>query len=630
MKLIIQTPKKTSVRLQAPVIALFSVIFMLFFNYNLSSQQINIINNSNRVSLSLNGKWNYVVDPYETGYYDYRRDVRDEKEKPSTSEALFLGHKPQSPSERVEYNFDKSDIINVPGDWNSQKEKLFYYEGSIWYYKAFDYNLKENRKRQFIHFGAANYETDVYLNGKKLGKHLGGFTPFNYEISKFLISGRNFIIVKVDNTRGLEKVPTINTDWWNYGGLTREVNIIEVPATFIQDYYIQLLKNDKNTIEVSIVLNGIDKVNKSLNIEIPEAKIKANLTTDAKGIAKIQISTKNLNLWSPENPHLYEVILSNGEKKVIDKIGFRTIDTKDSDIILNGKSVFLRGISIHEENGIRGGRAYSEEDARLLLGWAKELGCNFVRLAHYPHNENMTKVADEIGLMLWCEVPVYWTIQWSNEETYKNAENQLRDMIFRDKNKASVIIWSMANETPVSNRRTEFLKKMIKTTRSLDSIRLVSAALERHTMEGTVNTQIIADPLQEFVDVISFNEYIGWYAGLPDDCKSTIFDIKFNKPVIISEFGGGALFGNHGSKDALWTEEFQEDLYKQTLVMLDKIPQLRGITPWILTDFRSPRRLLPEIQDGWNRKGILSEKGEKKKAFYVLQQYYIKKKEEYK
>ena len=604
------------------------LLFILSTNL-IHSQESNIININGRTTLSLNGTWKYVVDPYETGYYDYRREVRDEQENPSKAESLFLGYHPQDSSERVEYDFDKSEEILVPGDWNSQKEKLFYYEGSVWYYKKFDYELTANKNRQFLHFGAANYEADVYLNGKKLGKHIGGFTAFNYEITSLIKPKGNFVIIKVDNTRGLEKVPTINTDWWNYGGLTRDVKIVEVSETFIQDYYIQLTKDDQNTIEVFVELNGPNKSNQAITIEIPDAGINTRITSDEKGQARTQITANNLQLWSPENPFLHQVKLIYQDKVLSDKIGFRTIETMGSDILLNGKSVFLRGISIHEENGIRGGRAHSIEDAHLLLGWAKELGCNFVRLAHYPHNENMVRVADELGLMAWSEVPVYWTIQWNNEETYQNAEKQLTDMIFRDKNRASVIIWSMANETPVSSERTAFLKKMIQTTRSLDSIRLVSAALERHTKEGTKNTHIIADPLQEFVDIISFNEYIGWYAGLPQDCQTAVFEIQYNKPVFISEFGGGALFGYHGSKDTRWTEEFQEDLYLQTTKMLEKIPQLRGMTPWILADFRSPRRLLPQIQDGWNRKGVISDKGDKKKAYFVLQKYYQSKKAEF-
>ena len=605
------------------------ITLMVSFADLLFGQEPQITNIGNRTTITLNGVWKYVVDPYQTGYYDYRREVRDQQADPSKSESLFLGYKAQDPSERVEYDFDKSDNILVPRDWNSQKEKLFYYEGTVWYYKKFDYPAPSAGARQFICFGAANYEAEVYLNGKKLGKHVGGFTPFNFEVTGKLNPTDNFVIVKVDNTRGLEKVPTINTDWWNYGGLTRDVNLVEVAGTFIQDYYIQLADNDPKNIDVSIILNGSEKANQQVTIEIPEANLKATCNTNGEGIAKTTIPAKNLKLWSPEAPFLYEVKLTHNNEVLTDKIGFRTIQTKGSDILLNGKPVFLRGICIHEENGVRGGRAYSREDAQMLLGWAKELGCNFVRLAHYPHNENMTRVADEMGMLVWSEVPVYWTIQWKNPDTYTNAHNQLTEMITRDKNRASVIIWSMANETPVSAERTDFLKSMIKTTRQFDPVRLVSAALERHSKPGTKNTQVIEDPLQDFVDIIAFNQYIGWYDGLPEKCKTAEFEINFDKPVMVSEFGGDALQGNHGSKDARWTEEFQEDLYRETLKMLDKIPQLRGITPWILADFRSPRRLLPDIQDGWNRKGLISETGDKKKAFYVLQEYYKKKKANY-
>lgn len=602
---------------------------MLLSNSLLFAQEPQITNIEGRASMTLNGVWKYIVDPYQTGYYDYRRDVRDEQPNPSTAESLFLGYKQQGPSDRVEYDFDKADNILVPRDWNSQKEKLFYYEGSVWYYKKFDYAVPANGNRQFLYFGAANYDADVYLNGKKLGKHVGGFTPFNFEITGKLKSEGNFVIVKVDNTRGLEKVPTINTDWWNYGGLTRDVKIVEVANTFVQDYYIQLAKDNQNLIAFSVILNGAAKAGQTVTVEIPEAKIKVDCTTDSEGNAKTTIPVKNLKLWSSENPYLYEVKITHNGDVLTDKIGFRTVKIQGTEILVNGKPVFLRGISIHEENPIRGGRAYSKDDARMLLGWAKELGCNFVRLAHYPHNENMTRMADEMGIMVWSEVPVYWTIQWKNPETYANAHAQLTDEITRDKNRASIIIWSMANETPISAERTDFLLRQIKTARTLDPVRLISAALERHTREGTQNTQVISDPLKEYVDIIAFNEYIGWYAGLPESCKTAVFDIPDDKPVFVSEFGGGALQGFHGSKDQIWTEEFQEELFKESVKMLDKIPQLRGMTPWILADFRSPRRVLSGIQDGWNRKGLISETGEKKKAFYVLQDYYKMKKAEF-
>ncbi len=165
---------------------------------------------------------------------------------------------------------------------------------------------------------------------------------------------------------------------------------------------------------------------------------------------------------------------------------------------------------------------------------------------------------------------------------------------------------------------------MIEHSKTLDSTRLLSAALERHEKEGDPSTQVLDDKIGEQLDIVAFNQYIGWYGGKPEDAPKAKWDIRFNKPVLISEFGGDALQGLHGSRDERWSEEYQEYLYQQTLLMVEKIPNIRGLSPWILADFRSPKRVLPGIQDGWNRKGLISNRGIKKKAFFTLQAFYDK------
>jgi len=568
-----------------------------------------ITNIEGRHTIDLNGRWQIIIDPYETGYYDYRY-------QPST-DGYFKNAKPKSPSDLIEYDFDTSQQLNVPGDWNSQDQRLLFYEGTVWYKKSFNYQ-KKDRTRLFAYFGAANYLADVYLNGQKLGRHEGGFTPFNFEITNLVREKDNFLVVKVDNKRRRDAVPTLNTDWWNYGGLTRDVNLVEVADTFIEDYLLQLKKGSKNEITGWVKLNGAIG-GKAITIEIPEAHVKQPATTDASGYAPVSFKAP-LNLWSPENPKLYSVKVSTNSDAVVERIGFREIETRGTEILLNGKPIFLRGISIHEESPLRGGRAFSEDDARMLLTWVKELGCNFVRLAHYPHNEHMTRLADEMGIMVWSEIPVYWTVLWDNPETFLNARNQLGESITRDKNKASVILWSVANETPVSEARIKFLKGLVDYARQLDPTRLLTAANERHYADP--DTQVIDDPLGEYLDVLGCNEYVGWYDGLPEKADHLTWKVAQNKPLIISEFGGDAVFGNHGDKGARWTEEYQKNLYEHQLAMLKRIPSLRGMTPWILTDFRSPRRPLPGMQDFYNRKGLISNRGERKQAFYVLQDFY--------
>jgi len=180
----------------------------------------------------------------------------------------------------------------------------------------------------------------------------------------------------------------------------------------------------------------------------------------------------------------------------------------------------------------------------------------------------------------------------------------------------------MANETPTSDARNSFLTKLANFTRLEDPTRLISAALEQSDYQGNSSIRTIHDPFAEVVDILSFNQYIGWYDGLPEKCQTISWKIEQDKPVLISEFGAGAKQGLHGDKDTRWTEEYQENVYIETLKMIDGIEQLQGFSPWILVDFLSPRRVLPEIQDGYNRKGLISEDGKKKKAFFVLKEFY--------
>jgi beta-glucuronidase len=567
-----------------------------------------------RQTTNLDGTWQTIVDPYDVGYQDYRA-------KPLTGNNAFSkNYKPQSESDLVEYDFDTSGQLNVPGDWNTQRDTLLFYEGTVWYKRSFDY-AKSSGKRLFVHFGAANYEAEVYLNGELLGHHEGGFTPFDFEITDKVKPQGNFLIVRVNDTRGLEKVPTVNTDWWNYGGLTRPVTLVEVPQTFIQDYWVQLEKGSMRRIKGWVQLNG-QQLQQKVTIRIPEAGVSKTFETDAHGRAEFTFDS-DLTLWSPENPKLYTVEVASDTDHVTDHIGFRSVETRGTDILLNGKPVFLRGIDIHEEAPTRPGRAWSEDDARTLLGWAKELGCNFVRLAHYPHNEAMLRTADQMGIMAWGEVPVYWTIQWENPDTLRNAQNQLNEMITRDHNRAALIIYSVANETPIGEARNHFLHQLIDDAHTTDPTRMVSAALQNE--ESTDNGRItihIKDPIGAELDVLGNNEYIGWYGHKPEDADRTDWVSIYNKPVVMSEFGGGALFGMHGRPTQRWTEEYQENLYQHQIGMLKRITFLRGTSPWILKDFRSARRPLPRIQDFFNRKGLISERGEKKKAFFVLQEFY--------
>jgi beta-glucuronidase len=313
------------------------------------------------------------------------------------------------------------------------------------------------------------------------------------------------------------------------------------------------------------------------------------------------------------------VILRADKDSTEDLIGFRTIEAHGTEILLNGKPIFLRGVAIHAEAPYRTGRANTDKDAETLLGWAKELGCNYVRLAHYPHDESMLRAADRMGLLVWSENPVYWALQFDNPKVLAKAEQQLDEEIGTSRNHAAIILWSMANETPATEARTRFIETEAAHARELDPTRLITAAL---LVRAEGHTKIVDDPLGKALDVIGINEYIGWYEGTPETADETQWRIDYDKPLIVSEFGGGAKAGLHGGENERWTEEYQANIYRHQLKMLNRIPQLRGMSPWILMDFRSPNRPLVGIQDEFNRKGLISEQGQKKEAFFILQKAY--------
>jgi len=429
-------------------------------------------------------------------------------------------------------------------------------------------------------------------------------------------------VVEVDNTRHADGVPALKTDWWNYGGLTRSVKLVEVPKAFLESYSLQLAKSNAGVIEGWVQIGGEAHAGE-VSIEIPEIHLKQSAQVDGSGRATFRFSA-HVQLWSPENPKLYKVVISGEGDSVTDEIGFRTIETRGTEIFLNGKPIFLRGISMHEEAPFRSGRAFSEEDDRTLLNWAKELGCNFVRLAHYPYNEEMLRLADKMGLLVWEEIPVYWDIQWQNQATLENAKSQVREIISRDRNRAAIALWSMSNETPISPERTEFLKALAAYARELDSTRLITSALN-HSERSGPDTRVLNDPLGEFLDVLGVNEYIGWYEAKVEDTDHTQWKFAYDKPVIVSEFGADAQYNLHGDAQTRFTEEYQANIFEHQLAMWRRVPQVAGMSPWLLMDFRSPRRPLSGIQDYFNRKGLISDRGQRKRAFYVLQKWYQEK-----
>jgi beta-glucuronidase len=575
-----------------------------------------LVASDERPALSLDGEWHIMADPYVAGLYSFHGAFdangffKDEEG----------GRGSETGNKLIEYNFSRSPTTKVPGDWNTQKEWLKMYEGALWYERHFSYQPVAGH-RAFLHIGAANYRSVAAVNGKLVCQHEGGFTPFDCEITDAVKPGENSVVIEVDDTRLADGVPTLKTDWFNYGGLTRDVSVVTVPKAFIDDFELHLDRETRTKIEGYVHVEGA-AAGTAVSVSLPQAGLHADGVTDADGRVAVTLPATGLTLWSPETPKLYKVTMTAGKDELTDVMGFRTVETRGTEILLNGEPIFLRGVSVHAEAPYRTGRAYSEQDVTTLLGWVKELGGNFARLAHYPHDERMERTADRMGILLWSEVPVYWAVEFDKDYVFAKAKQQMGENIRRDRDKASVILWSIANETPSTEARTAFLMRSAAFVKEQDPTRLVTAALLVH---GQGDTKYIDDPLGKALDVIGFNEYIGWYEGMPQTADTMQWKVAYDKPLIVSEFGGGAKYGLHGPPTERWTEEYQASIYRHQIGMLNRIPQLRGMTPWVLMDFRSPVRQLPGIQDGFNRKGLLSEQGQKKEAFSVLQKAYKEK-----
>lgn len=583
-----------------------SLVLLLIFSVQELPAQDLMTNVYGRNIQSLNGKWDAIIDLYDQG----------RKNK------IYLNKKAEGKTDFYEYSFDHGLRLNVPSDWNSQMPELKYYEGTVWYARRFD-TPRNTDKRLFLYFGAVSYRCRIYLNGKEIGKHEGGFTPFQIEVTDLVKEKDNFLAVEANNTRTVDAIPAMAFDWWNYGGITRDVFLVSTPKTYIKDYFIQLGKDKANRIDAQVKLSE-NSANANVQIEIPELNIKQSLTTDNEGIAKTSIDVKKLERWSPESPKLYKVIVSSGNDRVEEMIGFRNLAVKGVDVYLNDKPIFLKSISFHEEIPQRKGRAFSESDAVMLLSEAKALGCNMIRLAHYPQNEYIVRTAEKMGFLLWEEIPIWQGIDFENESTKLKAGNMIKEMVMRDKNRCALAFWGVANETQPSAPRNKFLKYLISCCKEIDNTRLIVAAFDLVRFNREKQLFEMDDPFIDNLDVVAINKYMGWYHAWPLAPEKAVWNVAPNHPLIISEFGGEALYGQSGNAEVAssWSEEYQEKLFRDNLTMFKNIPNLRGTSPWILFDFRSPFRFHPTNQEDWNRKGLVSDQGYRKKAWYLMKEYY--------
>lgn len=547
---------------------------------------------------SLNGHWHYAVDQYDTCIRAkwYEEHYYDE----------------EGNSLPVDFSFDEWEMMTLPCCFNTFSDLYKLYDGSMIFTRKFLYARQKDDERMILKIGAANYLCRVFLNKKYVGMHRGSSTPCYFDLTD-LLKHENRILIQVDSTRRNNQVPALDTDWFNYGGIYRDIELIRVPKVHVKEFKIAL-EPDSNFRKIRVFVRMSEEITGTAILTIRELGIEKEIPVlGGRGELLFEAEPE---VWSPENPKLYDVELSCEGDEVRDRVGFREIRVKGMDIVLNGKPVFLHGISCHEDS-VPNGKGLTDEERIENIRIAKELGCNFMRVAHYPHHERMAQLADELGILLWEEVPVYWNIHFDSEDTYQDAENQLKELIHRDYNRASVIIWSVGNENEDTDLRLQFMGNLAKCAHELDHTRAVSAACLVNFKKNAIE-----DRLEQYLDIIGLNEYCGWYTADLKTLPALFANSKPQKPVIVTEFGADAHAGLHGTITDKGTEECQAFVYEKQIETIRNIPYIKGMTPWILYDFRCPRRTSVN-QKYYNTKGLLSaDKKYRKQAFYVLQKFY--------
>jgi beta-glucuronidase len=548
-----------------------------------------------RKAASLDGIWRFTPDLFEEGLRQhwYRAAPRDEAARTSPWDG----------------DPDTGYRMRVPSCWNLARKEWAHFEGSAWYSRRFRHRAGAPGERVFLRVGAANYDTRVFLNGVFLGNHVGGSTPFFCELTAGL-QDDNRLDLCVNNERRATRVPTRHFDWFNYGGIHRSVALFRVPAVHIRDAHVRL---GDHGIAIDVELSD-ESATGDVRIRIPELRIDSRIAAVNGRAAGVIAATPAL--WSPRRPVLHDVEIAFGEDRVRDRVGFRRIAIDGRDIMLNGEPILLKGACVHEDD-LATGRVTGEADIRRRMRHIRELSGNFLRLAHYPHDERVARIADEEGVLLWAEIPVYWAVAFADPATYRDAENQLVELIRRDRNRASVIIWGVGNENADTDARLAFMSGLAACARRWDPARLVSAAC-------LVNKKArrIEDRLVPHLDVIGINEYYGWYEPDVADLLAIGRNSTIDRPVVITEVGAEAPCGRRGAAGVMFTENKMVEVYRAQTQAIAACDWIVGMSAWILYDFRSERRQ-NRHQRGFNRKGLIAaDKRSKKRAFGVLRDFY--------
>ena len=498
--------------------------------------------------------------------------------------------------------------IQVPGTWTSLPE-MKWYRDKFWYIRRFPWSPSE-KERAFLRFEAVNYHARVWLNNNFLGEHEGGYTPFEFEVTQHLKEGGNYLAVKVDPVPGVDSTVPI-TGWTCHPGIIRSVSLYATMRMRWSDVRLSATLDDLLTtghILLEAELDGVIGPAVTLNVAAydPDGRQVGAVESSVKGLSvRLGLDVKNVQLWSPSAPRLYVVELtlnsSGGTYSRKFKIGFRKFEVRVDAFYLNNQKIFLQGAGLHAMYpGL--GHTIPESIYRRDYAMMKQAGMNAVRLVHYPHDSMALDLADEMGLLVWDEIPLYWQAKKEQERTLQSALQQLRELILRDRHHPCVFVWGLGNEVPTMDEGSvEYFRQARELARQLDPSRPVSF------IDGS-SLPVADNPSLCYADFVSHNMYFGWYAPRVEDLKTavdTLAERYPQAPLLITEFGAGAVRGQHGGEHVPWTEEFQARVLQANIECFQSHPHVGGCFIWCWADFEDPTRLENIFERGFNNKGIV-------------------------
>ena len=479
-----------------------------------------------------------------------------------------------------------------------------------------------------VKFHAVTEYAKVYLDGKYLGDHYGGFTSFEFDT--VVESGMHTLVVRVDPRSTEDTIPLWAVDWHHYCGIIRSVEVFEHKTVSIKAMQADYELSDSLTsadVKITATLKNhtAEKIEKSVQIEIDGTTVYNERVTvgDTEEICA-RVKLDNVRLWDVGKPELYTVTVGTDDDDLTDRIGFRRIEVDGKRILLNKNPIKITGVNRHEEHpewGFAMPAQLNAKDVDIL----KDLNVNAVRGSHYPNSHLFVDMCDAEGILFWSEIPM-WGFQkesLARELVIKRGLVMHKEMVSQYRNHPSIIIWGMHNEVATDSQEGRAItEQFVNCVRSLDPSRLITYATDR----------VQRDVCLDLVDFISLNQYVGWYGGEIKDWAGSIAKTKNrlkemgvdNKPIVMSEFGTGAIFGNKSFEELRWSENYQVEFYKHTLDLFLNDEDISGVYLWQFSDIRSnPKWSLMRVR-GFNNKGLVNEYRQPKLAYYTVKEIFEK------